>query len=229
MDMGLISKSLMVDSWQPCTTGQKLIQDPPELTWAFPQSGCFYLRLQCPSFLLQWKKSQRSEITETKKQTFGIVEDESSLGSGRGASSESPSKIMDISANVLKELGRCWEAIPPMGSWNSSCPWSLRQSCWGHLAINFRCSETICIQNISWNSRSKEFLLLWYKMLSFWFWTVIFIHFFLQKYSLVSKFAYVFFLTFNLLYFILLILSSLLMSLHLPFNSNYIFIVLFSF
>ena len=67
MDMGLISKSLLVDSWQPSTTGQKLIHDPPELTWAFPQSGCFYLRLQCPSFLLQWKKSQRSEITETKK------------------------------------------------------------------------------------------------------------------------------------------------------------------
>lgn len=165
MDMILIPKSLLVDSWQPSTTGQKLIHDPPELTWAFPQSGRFYLRLQCPSFLLQWKKSQRSEITETNKQTnktqtFGIVVGESSLGLGRGTSSGSPSEIYGHLCRCPRGAGQVLEATPPMGSWNSFCPWSLRQSHWGHFAINFKCSETICIQNISWNSRSKEFLLL---------------------------------------------------------------------
>lgn len=176
--MVLISKSLLVDSWQPSTTGQELIHDPPELTWAIPHSGCFYLRLQCPSFLLQWKKSQRSEITETKNRHLEWEKMSRAWDPGEGPAVRALQRFMGISENVLEELGRCWEATPPIGSRNSFCPWSLRQSCWGHRATNFKCSETICIQNISWNSRSREFLLLWYKMLSFWFWTVTFMHFF---------------------------------------------------
>lgn len=122
--------------------------------------------------------NRNKQTNKKQKQTFGIVVGESSLGLGRGTSSGNPSEIYGHLCKCPRGAGQVLEATPPMGSWNSFCPWSLRQSCWGHLAINFKCSETICIQNISWNSRSKEFLLLWYKMLSFWFWTVTFIHFF---------------------------------------------------
>lgn len=105
MDMVPVHESLLVDAWQSNITAQNLINDPPELTWAFPRSGHFYSGLQCLSFLLQWEKSQRSEITETKNQTFIIVEDGSSLGSGSEASSGSPSKIYEHLCKCLRGVG----------------------------------------------------------------------------------------------------------------------------
>lgn len=56
----------LIGTWQSSTTGQHVIKGSPELTWATPRSGHFYLRPQCLSFLLRWEKSQRSEITEIR-------------------------------------------------------------------------------------------------------------------------------------------------------------------
>lgn len=181
----------LISTWQSSTTGQHVIKGSPELTWATPRSGHFYLRPQCLSFLLQWEKSQRSEITEIRGRH--LFRRWGKLGDKWG-------QQWGPCAHVSEESSWCRGTTHQRGAGTPFYSLFLKQFCWWHLTRFYKCPETVYVQDI-WNSKSEFFIL--EKMMYLWFWTMALVH--LKKtISLISISASVLFcLTFSLLCFIL--------------------------